>query len=265
MILDFSQKYKSLNVEFSADAVRRSAQIVERIEDVNPHLPDGWPVGYEQEIYSRASQIAISCGRAYDVSEIVPGMIYKRSKSADKIYARPSPELCLFKLWHHDGGECPALTRASIEYLAARIGTEIRWREMYTTQFKSGHRIRFAAAAEIDTALDRFVARFNEPVSIDDVMVRCAQLYMMFLLIHPFRDGNGFAARALLQLYLNHAVRLKSPIVTILPIYYNSLDLYQFGYLEWSINNRGDHFVRSLADSIERLIDLYLIEFGIRA
>lgn len=79
---------------------------------------------------------------------------------------------------------------------------ERRSRAAFTTRFRSGRYIEFLHAGEIDQRLqqlDHFVRTWlNRPPDI--VAAVCAMAE--FLIIHPFVDGNGRAARLLFHLMM---------------------------------------------------------------
>lgn len=72
----------------------------------------------------------------------------------------------------------------------------------FTTRFRSGHYIEFLDPGEVDRRLqqlDRFVReQIQRPVNLFAAICAMAE----FLIIHPFVDGNGRAARALFHLIM---------------------------------------------------------------
>ncbi|MEO1488710.1 MAG: Fic family protein [Pseudomonadota bacterium] len=259
-IIDVSRHFQFDRAQLSQPVLGEARNLAERVRETNERIPDGWPVGYERDLGRHLVPKRLGKTSDYDLGQIIPGFLTRSEKGLDKIDARPETELCLHALWTRPGAPPKELKRPDLDFLAGRIGTTLRWREMRTAQTPSGHRILFTAVPDIERRLDAFLNHFNTPIAPRDALLGAVDSYLHFLLIHPFRDGNGFAARALFQLFLNRHLGLRAPIFPIAPIYYRNLDLFQYGYLSWTLRADGDPLLGLFARVIDSLDTFFLDE-----
>ena len=264
IMIDLSPRFGFERAHLSDRAIEQGLNAQKRILEVNDLIPDGWPVGYEIDACKVVPPIRLREDAGADLAALVSGFQTRASKDLDKVSQRPELELCLHNLWDHCDivarPQAKPLTRADLDFLAGRLGTETRWREMRSAITPSGHRLLFSAAANVEERLGIYLEHFNREPDHERVFVSAIDSYLNFLIIHPFRDGNGFAARGLFQLYLNRHLGLKAPVFPITPLYYRNLDAFQFGYLSWALAGDGAPLTGLFAQSIGLLADFFEAE-----
>lgn len=87
----------------------------------------------------------------------------------------------------------------------AWLGNVYRWAGQYRTVDMSKPNIRFASPLQIQRLIkefeDQYLSRFAElPEMADEQLVAfLAETHVEFILIHPFREGNGRISRLLLD------------------------------------------------------------------
>ncbi|WP_434984534.1 Fic/DOC family protein [Vreelandella zhaodongensis] len=85
------------------------------------------------------------------------------------------------------------------------LGNVYRWAGQYRTVDMSKPNIRFASPIQIQKLAqefdDQYLSRFTELPEMDDeqLVAFLAEMHVEFILIHPFREGNGRVARLLLD------------------------------------------------------------------
>lgn len=85
------------------------------------------------------------------------------------------------------------------------LGNVYRWAGQYRTVDMSKPNIRFASPIQIQKLAkefeDRYLSRFAKLPEMDDeqLMALLAEMHVEFILIHPFREGNGRISRLLLD------------------------------------------------------------------
>ena len=85
------------------------------------------------------------------------------------------------------------------------LGNVYRWAGQYRTVDMSKSNIRFASPIQIQRLAKEFegdhLSRFAELPELEDekLVTFLAEMHVEFILIHPFREGNGRIARLLLD------------------------------------------------------------------
>ena len=99
-----------------------------------------------------------------------------------------------------------ALTFQTIcQWHRAWLGNVYRWAGQYRTVDMSKPNIRFASPIQIQRLAkefeDRYLSRFAKLPGMDDeqLVAFLAEMHVEFILIHPFREGNGRISRLLLD------------------------------------------------------------------
>ncbi|MDN7131067.1 Fic family protein [Halomonas sp. MC140] len=93
----------------------------------------------------------------------------------------------------------------------AWLGNVYRWAGQYRTVDMSKPNIRFASPIQIQRLTkafeDQYLARFVELPEMDDkqLVTFLAETHVEFILIHPFREGNGRMSRLLLDVMAANA------------------------------------------------------------
>jgi hypothetical protein len=104
---------------------------------------------------------------------------------------------CLF----NGGGEALALFCCELNALATGNDAGVRTREVRTVPDKYGHYWMYPPSATIVAELEGLFAMLNQTRS-QPLLFRCVALFVSFLCLHPFLDGNGRTARMLFNLLL---------------------------------------------------------------
>lgn len=87
----------------------------------------------------------------------------------------------------------------------AWLGNVYSWAGQYRTVDMSKPNIRFASPIQIQRLTkkfeDQYLSRFTELPEMDDeqLVTFLAEMHVEFILIHPFREGNGRISRLLLD------------------------------------------------------------------
>lgn len=261
-IIDVSSSFGFGRVRFSPSAIDAAGETENLIYKLKGLIPDGWPVGYERNLtrFSIDPNFDID-DPGQEICRIVPDFRSRPRKSSDSIFERPEVELCLYNVWQKEGLG-PHFKAADLEYISGRLSVDFRVGPIGTGRTETGYQIVFSKALDVPKRMECYLGHFNQSPCPGRTFLGAVESYYNFLVIHPLRDGNGYMARALLQLYLNRHLGLKAPILPIGPIYFENLLIFQLGYLKWALEDDGDFLLFTLCRTMNTLCDFFIDNYA---
>lgn len=139
-----------------------------------------------------------------------------------RLFLRTSFEPIVMSYWDH-------LCRSDLTFsailpmvraLAMSPSVSIHGRRMSTLPDGSGRKVVFAAPSDTPS-LDQILVAID--VGFPTAVERAIAAYYAFVICHPFTDGNGRAARALLLSRLAAAGLIASPCLPLGPLFYKNV------------------------------------------
>lgn len=178
------------------------------------------------------------------------GLDYRSRDTLPPRVLRPHPEYAAHRAWHM--GALDHLTFDEMVALSRILGgrAAIRTGRQTTFQFASGQRLQFADAAEVRPRLARLLDDFNTPLAGRLPLAHATLLYIDFLTIHPFKDGNGRMARLLFQLSLAKTCGLRAPVVPLMPYLKANGTRAMHAYLQYELRSNGVYLAGLMVDAV---------------
>jgi|GEM_PF-2469842 len=233
-------------------AVHGSAEL-RPVEDemarTNRHLPEGWPIGYEQDWIKRREPKLTLVFEKPDHSRV--RMIeYRDSNGVGHLLTRKPSELAAYRLWAMlDAGE---LTVNSIRVIGTLLGCSgtVRQQPARTTRFATGESIEFMCPERIPSRLRQLIERLHFRESGMSPLLHAIGIYFETLIIHPFDDGNGRLARLLFLAALQQTMGLRAPIYPLGPALAANREAALKAYHRWEFDDAPLPLVNFVAASV---------------
>jgi len=238
----------------AANAATRIARLADRV-------PDGWPIGFERELYQRT------------LPDISSGVPRGRLRSLDvafednlrvEVLQRPPSEYGVTSLLIAMDHGCIGVgdVKRAVKLMG---GTAIERNTIATTlPFASGHRTGFVAPP---IALPAFAAMLDGVVASAEParsLIRATGVYFATTLLHPFIDGNGRAARALFQCVLKADLGMAAPLFPLGPMFEPNKELLLDAKYVWQLDADAHPLVRLVINCVTAYCDILEVELPCR-
>lgn len=177
-------------------------------------VADRWPFHYEialtEDLINRESLVATSPV----LHHLGHGIFYYDHGIGKKIIRQPASEQAALALWRINNSE--PLRKDHLEVISSLLGgsPHIREAAACTHRYLSGHRFIYLDQQFISNRIKKYLEDYNS-TNVGTTLATCYQLYLDFLCIHPFHDGNGRIARVLFQGMLHRAFGLSVPALPL--------------------------------------------------
>lgn len=237
---------------------RRAAAAAQRVYKLSKDIPPGWPIGFERSMYERSLpdiSAHVEQGRLRELGVHYIGGI------RPEVALRPPSEYGVISLLNTmDKG---LITADDVANAVRLMGGDGRWRTeaATTTPFASGHFTEFCDPRDGLPRFERLVAGVTGPIDLEMVIPFATQVYFAATLIHPFRDGNGRAARALFQCVLKSGAAITSPLFPIGPAFEFNKALVLDAKYAWQVDANASPLVELIVNIVNVYCGILESEF----
>lgn len=235
----------------------RAAVVAARVLALVDKLPPGAPIGLEKNFHARTLpdvSAGVSTGRLRRL-----GVTFVDDVRPE-IHDRPPSEygvLHLFEAMSHG-----PLTMEHLGTAARMMGGTAIWRDAPATtyRFASGHYTEFPHPLTAIPAFVRLLSQVAIPNNPEAAVIRATATYFATTLLHPLRDGNGRAARALFQCVLKADLGVSTPIFPLGSFFEVNKTLLLDAKYRWQLDGDARALVRLLTNCLDAFCRTYEAE-----
>lgn len=231
--------------------IRRAIRKISMIETA------GWPVGFEMRCFESGAFEFSPASCCDDMAQRF-GILYRVPDNPRVVYERPHTELAALRLW-----SVKRLTVDDLNEAVRLLGGDpgIRDYAHYTMRYFSGHRIKYLTTTRVESELNSLIDRINAPPRGLDPIVLAICVMLHFLVIHPFKDGNGRLSRLLFQYVLHRNLGLRYPLASLYPAIESEKLCFLYYCLKWEIDSSPEELTNFVVNGLQRVLEASLAEF----
>lgn len=240
----------------------RLAELEIKMRLIARSMPNGWPIGLEEEIFKRLALNRIAFQRipVITAKKNWPSLEGPIEDGSQLITGRPLSEYGVISLFIDIDDNM--LIIDNVLKAAGILGgsSELRSSRVTTVKFLSGEKIEYLKPDLVYLYFERLIEKIKFLNNYENAIIKAIAVYFETTLIHPLRDGNGRLARALFQCVLKTEMNIVTPIFPLGPA--SNLDTADLlnAKFSWYFEANANPLVEFIVGALEEICAYYLEE-----